>query len=75
MRRVVLLAASLACATCGLVYELGLLNLSTSLTGSSLRSSSIVLGTFVFAMGIGSIVSKSLVSRPLAGFVGIELGG
>ena len=72
-RRILLLGASLACAACGLVYELGLLNLATSLTGSSLRSSSIVLGTFVFAMGIGSIVSKALVERPLAGFVGIEL--
>lgn len=73
LRRVLLLGASLACAACGLVYELGLLNLATSLTGSSLRSSSIVLGTFVFAMGIGSILSKSLIGRPLAGFVGIEL--
>lgn len=55
------------------MYELVLLNLSTSLTGSSLRASSIVIGTFVFAMGIGSVVSKSLAGRPLLTFVGVEL--
>lgn len=68
-----LLAASLACAACGLVYELGLLNLSTALVGSSLRSTSLVLGLFVFAMGLGSLAAKRLARHPLAGFVAIEV--
>lgn len=68
-----LLAAALACAACGIVYELGLINLATALVGSSLRSTSLVLGIFVFAMGIGSLAAKRLTSRPLTAFVGIEV--
>jgi spermidine synthase len=68
-----LLAASLACAACGLVYELGLINLATALVGSSLRSTSLVLGIFVFSMGLGSLVAKRLTRRPLAAFVGVEV--
>jgi spermidine synthase len=68
------LATSLGCAACGLVYELGLLNLAGVLVGSSVRTSSLVLGVFVCAMGVGSIVSKPLAARPLAAFVGVEAG-
>ena len=67
-----LLAASLGCAACGLVYELTLLNLAGILVGSSVQTTSLVLGVFVCAMGVGSILSKPLAARPLAAFVGIE---
>ena len=68
------LATSLGCAACGLVYELGLLNLAGVLVGSSVRTSSLVLGVFVCAMGAGSVLSKPLAARPLAAFVGVEAG-
>ena len=71
-RVVLLLATSLGCAACGLVYELGLLNLAGILVGSSVQTSSLVLGVFVCAMGVGSLLSKPLAARPLAAFVGIE---
>ncbi|HEY8544416.1 MAG TPA: polyamine aminopropyltransferase [Acidimicrobiales bacterium] len=69
-----MLATSLGCAACGLVYELGLLNLAGVLVGSSVRTSSLVLGVFVCAMGAGSVLSKPLAARPLAAFVGVEAG-
>jgi spermidine synthase len=71
-RITLLLATSLGCAACGLIYELGLLNLAGILVGSSVQTSSLVLGVFVCAMGVGSLVSKPLAARPLAAFVGIE---
>ncbi len=73
LRVAALLATSLGCAACGLVYELGLLNLATILVGSSVQTSSLVLGVFVCAMGVGSLASKPLAARPLAGFVAVEL--
>jgi spermidine synthase len=71
-RVVLLLATSLGCAACGLIYELGLLNLAGILVGSSVQTTSLVLGVFVCAMGVGSLLSKPLAARPLAAFVGIE---
>jgi spermidine synthase len=69
----VVLATSLGCAACGLVYELGLLNLAGVLVGSSVQTSSLVLGVFVCAMGVGSLLSKPLAAWPLRAFVGVEL--
>jgi spermidine synthase len=71
-RIVLLLATSLGCAACGLIYELGLLNLAGILVGSSVQTSSLVLGVFVCAMGVGSLLSKPLAAWPLAAFVGVE---
>jgi spermidine synthase len=68
-----LLATSLGCAACGLVYELGLLNLAGVLVGSSVQTSSLVLGVFVCAMGAGSVLSKPLAGRPLTAFVAVEV--
>jgi spermidine synthase len=69
----VVLATSLGCAACGLVYELGLLNLASVLVGSSVQTSSLVLGVFVCAMGVGSLLSKPLAAWPLRSFVAVEV--
>ena len=71
--RVVLLAAVFLCAACGLVYELALITLGQYLAGGTVYATSLVLGVFVCAMGLGSFLSKPLLPRAAAGFALVEL--
>jgi spermidine synthase len=71
--RVVLLAAVFLCAACGLVYELALITLGQYLVGGTIYQTSLVLGVFVCAMGLGSFASKPLLPRAAAGFALVEL--
>lgn len=71
--RVVLLAAVFLCAACGLVYELALITLGQYLVGGTIYQTSLVLGVFVCAMGLGSLASKPLLPRAAAGFALVEL--
>ena len=70
---VALFISVLAIAACGLVYELVASALASYLLGDSVMQFSTVIGTYLFAMGIGSwwsrYVSRGLVAR----FVSIEL--
>src|SRR5215208_624079 len=60
-------------AACGLVYELVAGALASYLLGDSVTQFSTVIGTYLFAMGIGSWLSR-FVSRGLAArFVAVEL--
>ena len=72
LTRGVLLLAVFVCAACGLVYELALLTLGDYLAGGGVRQTSLVLGLFVCAMGLGSLASKPLLARPLLGFALVE---
>ena len=71
--RIMLLAAVFLCAACGLVYELALLTLGQYLVGGTVYQTSLVLGVFVCAMGLGSLASKPLLPRAAAGFAAVEL--
>lgn len=71
--RVLLLAAVFLCAACGLVYELALITLGQALVGGTVYATSLVLGVFVCAMGLGSFLSKPLLPRAAAGFALVEL--
>ena len=71
--RAVLLGAVFLCAACGLVYELALITLGQYLVGGSVYSTSLVLGVFVCAMGLGSFASKPLLPHAAAGFALVEL--
>ena len=51
--RALLLAAVAACAACGLIYELALLTLSTSLHGGGIVATSLIVAGFVAALGAG----------------------
>ena len=70
--RAVLIGAALACAACGLVYELALITLGSYLIGNTVYQTSVVLSVLVFSMGIGSLAAKRLRHRPVAAFVVIE---
>jgi spermidine synthase len=60
-------------AACGLIYELIAGTLASYLLGDSVFQFSTIIGTYLFAMGIGSWLSKFLNRGLVARFVGIEL--
>lgn len=61
-----LLASVFTIATCGLIYELIASTLASYLLGDSVTQFSTVIGVYLFAMGIGSWLSK-FVQRDLLG--------
>lgn len=60
-------------ATCGLVYELIAGTLASYLLGDSVTQFSTIIGTYLFAMGIGSWLSRYINKNLLATFVKIEI--
>src|SRR3982751_6908675 len=70
---VALLASVLVVAACGLVYELAAGTLSSYLLGDSILQFSTVIGTYLFAMGLGSWLSRYFERQLVAHFLRIEL--
>src|ERR1044071_7773592 len=60
-------------AACGLVYELAAGTLASYLLGDSVLQFSTVIGCYLFAMGIGSALSRFLERGLVYRFVWIEL--
>lgn len=60
-------------ASCGLVYELIAGALASYLLGDSVTQFSTIIGTYLFAMGIGSYLSRYIGKGLVAKFVLIEL--
>ncbi len=60
-------------ASCGLVYELIAGTLSSYLLGDSVTQFSTVIGVYLFAMGVGSYLSRYIVKGLVARFIYIEL--
>jgi spermidine synthase len=69
----VLLASVFLVAACGLVYELAAGTLASYLLGDSVLQFSTVIGTYLFAMGIGSWLSRFLTHQLAAHFLRVEL--
>lgn len=70
---VALLASAFVVATCGLIYELLASTLASYLLGDSVTQFSTVIGSYLFAMGIGSWCSRYVRSNELRLFVRVEL--
>ena len=68
-----LLISVFVIASCGLVYELIAGTLASYLLGDSVTQFSTVIGTYLFAMGIGSWLSRYVVRGLIARFIQIEL--
>jgi spermidine synthase len=68
-----LLISVFVVATCGLVYELIAGTLASYLLGDSVTQFSTIIGTYLFAMGIGSYLSRFFKTNLLAWFISIEL--
>src|SRR5437870_12863647 len=60
-------------AACGLIYELVAGTLASYLVGDSVFQFSTIIGTYLFAMGIGSALSRYIHGALANRFVWIEL--
>ena len=70
---VALLASVFIVAACGLVYELAAGTLASYLLGDSILQFSTVIGSYLFAMGLGSWLSRYFERQLVAHFLRIEL--
>src|SRR6478609_4501744 len=70
---ILLLASVFVVAACGLVYELAAGALASYLLGDSVLQFSTIIGTYLFAMGVGSWLSRFVERQLVAQFVRIEL--
>ncbi|MBA2672646.1 MAG: polyamine aminopropyltransferase [Ramlibacter sp.] len=70
---VALLASVFVVAACGLVYELAAGALASYVLGDSILQFSTVIGTYLFAMGVGSWLSRFFERQLPAHFLRIEL--
>ena len=70
---IVLFLSVFLIAACGLIYELIAGALASYLLGDSILQFSTVIGTYLFAMGIGSWMSKFLARGLVERFITIEL--
>ncbi len=68
-----LLASVFAIATCGLIYELIAGTLASYLLGDSVTQFSIIIGLYLFSMGIGSFLSKYFNNNLIFWFIQIEI--
>ncbi|WP_223847161.1 polyamine aminopropyltransferase [Hymenobacter montanus] len=68
-----LLVAVAVIATCGLIYELIAGTLASYLLGDSVTQFSTIIGAYLFAMGIGSWLSKFLDEPLLKWFIRLEI--
>ncbi len=68
-----LLVSVFLIASAGLIYELVASSLASYLIGDSVFQFSTVIGTYLFAMGVGSWLSRYLNRGLVARFIGIEL--
>jgi len=70
---VALFLSVLLIAACGLIYELIAGTLASYLLGDSILQFSTVIGSYLFAMGIGSWLSRYIGKGLVARFIAIEL--
>lgn len=60
------------CAASGLIYELALLTLSTSLNGGGVVETSLIVAGYVAALGAGALCAKPLLRWPGLSFLIVE---
>jgi spermidine synthase len=70
----ILLISIMVVALCGIVYELIIGTVSSYLLGNSVYQFSLTIGFFMFAMGVGSLISKYFNDEFIRNFILIEIG-
>src|SRR6266702_4118017 len=73
MRPVVLYLNVLVVATCGLIYELLAGTLASYVLGDSVTQFSLVIGFYLFALGVGAWLSRFVTRRLARVFIEVEL--
>lgn len=71
--RATLLVSVLIISICALVYELIIATLSSYLLGDSVTQFSFTIGFFLFAMGIGALLSRQIKSSEVRWFITVEI--
>ncbi len=71
--RATLLVSVLIISICALVYELIIATLSSYLLGDSVTQFSFTIGFFLFAMGIGALLSRRIQSAEVRWFIVVEI--
>lgn len=71
--RATLLVSVLLIAVCALTYELIIATLSSYLLGDSVTQFSFTIGFFLFAMGVGSFLSRMIRQHEVRWFIIVEL--
>ena len=69
----VLMFSVFVVALCGIVYELIIASVASYLLGNSVFQFSITIGLFMFAMGIGSYITKWIEQDLIERFISIEI--
>lgn len=69
----ILLISILVVALCGIVYELIIATVSSYLLGNSVYQFSLTIGFFMFAMGVGSQISKYFDDQYIRNFILVEI--
>ena len=69
----VLLLSVLVVATCGLIYELLAGTIASYLLGDSVTQFSTVIGAYLFAMGVGSFLSRYVRHDEMGVFIRVEV--
>lgn len=70
--RALLLISVAVCAASGLVYELALLTLATSLNGGGVVETSLIVAGYVAALGLGAFCVQPLLRWPAQTFLAVE---
>ena len=73
LAELVLLASVFIVAACGLLYELAAGALASWLLGDSILQFSTIIGVYLFAMGLGSYLSRFVQRQLIAVFLRVEL--
>ena len=73
MTEATLLFSVFVIAACGLLYELAAGALASYLLGDSILQFSTIIGTYLFAMGLGSYASRFIERQLPAHFLRIHL--
>lgn len=68
-----LLFSAFVIASCGLTYELIAGTVSSYLLGDSVTQFSRTIGVYLFAMGVGSYLSKFIIKETIEKFIDLEL--
>lgn len=69
----ILLFSILIVALCGIAYQLIISTVSSYLLGNSVYQFSLTIGLFMFAMGVGSYLSKLLDENQIQNFINVEI--
>ncbi|MEM9835185.1 MAG: polyamine aminopropyltransferase [Bacteroidota bacterium] len=71
--KILLIGAVFVAGLCSIVYELLISTTSAYFLGDSVKQFSLTIGIYLFAMGIGALLSQFILQRELSWFIAVEM--